>query len=64
VRELKGFERVTLAPGEHKTVTFTVNANDLGSYDPDMHWIVPTGIYDVWVAPDSGSGIQGAFEVR
>ena len=64
VRELKGFERVTLAPGEHKTVSFTVSANDLGSYDPDMHWIVPSGTYDVWVAPDSASGIQGTFEVR
>jgi len=64
VRELKGFERVTLAAGAHKTVEFTVNANDLGSYDPDMHWIVPTGTYDVWVAPDSASGVQGSFEVQ
>jgi beta-glucosidase len=64
VRELKGFERVTLAPGEHKTVEFTVKAKDLGSYDPAMHWIVPTGTYDVWVAPDSASGIQGTFEVK
>jgi beta-glucosidase len=64
VRELKGFERVTLPAGAHKTVEFTVNANDLGSYDPDMHWVVPTGAYDVWVAPDSASGIQGSFEVQ
>jgi beta-glucosidase len=64
VRELKGFERVTLAPGEHKTVEFSVRANDLGSYDPDMHWIVPRSTYDVWVAPDSASGIQGTFEVQ
>lgn len=64
VRELKGFERVTLAPGESKTVEFTVKANDLGSYDPAMHWIVPPGTYDVWVAPDSARGIQGTFEVK
>ena len=64
VRELKGFQRVTLQPGEHKTVEFTVKGNDLGSYDPGMHWIVPTGTYDVWVAPDSASGVQGAFEVE
>jgi beta-glucosidase len=64
VRELKGFQRVTLAPGEHKQVEFTVNANDLGSYDPQMHWIVPAGTYDVWVAPDSASGIPGTFEVK
>lgn len=64
VRELKGFQRVTLAPGEHKTVAFTVKANELGSYDPEMHWIVPSGTYDAWVAPDSASGVQGTFEVQ
>jgi beta-glucosidase len=63
-RELKGFQRVSLAAGENRTVEFTVKANDLGSYDPAMHWIVPSGTYDVWVAPDSASGVQGTFEVR
>jgi len=64
VRELKGFERVTLAPRERKTVNFTVRANDLGSYDPEMHWIVPSGTYDVWVAPDSAGGITATFVVQ
>jgi len=64
VRELKGFERVTLGPGEHKTVEFTINASHLGSYDPSMHWVVPSGTYDVWVAPNAASGIQGTFEVE
>jgi beta-glucosidase len=64
VRELKGFQRVTLAPGEHKTVEFTVQAHDLGSYDPEMHWIVPSGTYDVWVAPDAISGVGATFEVQ
>jgi len=64
VRELKGFERVTLRPGERKAVDFSVKANDLGSYDPQMHWAVNPGTYDVWVAPDSASGVQGTFEVK
>jgi beta-glucosidase len=64
VRELKGFQRVTLNAGERKKVEFTINANDLGSYDPEMHWILPSGTYDVWIAPDSASGVQGTFEVR
>jgi beta-glucosidase len=64
VRELKGFQRVTLAPGEHKNIEFTVQAHDLGSYDPDMHWVVPVGTYDAWVAPDSASGVAGTFEVQ
>jgi beta-glucosidase len=64
VRELKGFQRVALAPGERKRVEFTVEAQDLGSYDPEMHWIVPAGTYDVWVAPDAVSGVAATFEVR
>jgi len=64
VRELKGFQRITLGAGEHKTVEFTVKANDLGSYDPAMHWIVPAGTYDVWVAPDASSGVQATFAVK
>jgi beta-glucosidase len=63
VRELKGFSRVTLAPGEHKTVEFSVSANDLGSYDPSMKWIVPAGAYDVWIAPNAVEGIQGEFQI-
>jgi len=64
VRELKGFERVRLGPGESKTVSFSVQEHDLGSYDPEMHWIVPPGTYDVWVAPDSVTGIHGTFELK
>lgn len=63
VRELKGFSRVTLAPGEHKTVEFSVTANDLGSYDPSMKWIVPAGAYDVWIAPNAVEGVQGEFQI-
>ncbi|MGH9529801.1 MAG: glycoside hydrolase family 3 C-terminal domain-containing protein, partial [Terriglobales bacterium] len=63
VRELKGFQRVTLAPGERKTVEFNVNANDLGSYDPYMKWVMPPGTYDVWIAPNAEEGITGTFDV-
>jgi beta-glucosidase len=64
VRELKGFSRVTLAPGEQKRVEFAVSANDLGSYDTNMKWIVPPGTYDVWVSPSSAGGLHGTFEVK
>jgi len=29
-----------------------------------MHWVVNSGTYDVWVAPDSASGVAGTFEVK
>jgi beta-glucosidase len=63
VRELKAFTRVTLAPGQSQTVEFSVLANDVGSYDPAMKWIVPPGTYDVWVAPNAAEGIEGQFEM-
>jgi beta-glucosidase len=63
VRELKAFSRVTLAPGERKTVEFSVAASELGSYDPDMAWVVPAGTYDLWIAPNAVEGIQGEFQI-
>jgi beta-glucosidase len=63
VRELKAFQRVSLRPGEKKTVQFTLDAKDLGSYNADLHWVVPPGTYDVWIAPNAAEGLRGAFEV-
>jgi beta-glucosidase len=64
VRELKGFQRVTLQPGESKNVEFAVNARDLGSYNLNMKWVIPPGAFDVWVAPNAAAeGVAGTFEV-
>jgi len=63
VRELKGFQRITLRPGAKKTLAFAVNANDLGSYDTHMRWVIPPGTYDVWIAPNSAEGLRGTFQV-
>lgn len=63
VRELKGFRRLTLRPGEKKAVQFRVNGTELGSYDADLHWVVPAGTYDVWIAPNAAEGIQSSFRI-
>jgi len=63
VRELKGFQRITLKSGEKRIVEFTLNAKDLGSYDADLHWVVPPGTYDVWVAPNAAEGIHSSFQI-
>jgi beta-glucosidase len=64
VKELKGFTRVTLAPGEEKQVEFTVQAHDLGSYNTAMQWVVPEGTYDMWVGPSSAQGMEGSFQIE
>jgi beta-glucosidase len=63
IRELKGFQRITLKPGEKRTVEFTLNAKDLGSYDDDLHWVVPPGTYEVWIAPNAAEGVHATFQI-
>jgi beta-glucosidase len=63
VRELKGFQKIPLQPGESRAVTFTLSANDLGYYDTKGNWLVEPGKYQLWLAKDSASGQPTDFEV-
>jgi len=53
VMELRGFERVTLKPGEKKTVHFKITPIELQMLDRDMHWVVEPGAFDIMVGPSS-----------
>ena len=53
VMELEGFARVPLAPGESKTVTFTLGPGELRMLDRDMHWIVEPGVFRVMIGSSS-----------
>jgi beta-glucosidase len=53
VLELAGFERVTLAPGESRTVSFPVGYEQLAFYDRDMHRVVEPGAFDLLTGPSS-----------
>ena len=64
VQELKGFQRVTLAPGETRRVAFRLGPPDLGFYDSEMKWMVELGEFRVRVSNSSVGGLTGAFEVR
>lgn len=55
VKELKGFERIALEPGQTKTVTFIVDPAQLGFYNNDLEYVVEPGEFDVMVGPDSGN---------
>lgn len=63
VKELKGFQRVSLEPGERKQVPFAVPAAELGFHDQNMEYVVEPGSFKVWVGPDSVTGLEGEFEV-
>jgi len=53
VMELKAFQRITLKPGETKTVAFTITPDSLAMINTDMHKVVEPGIFDVMVGPSS-----------
>lgn len=63
VKELKRFTRVTLKPGEKKTVTFELPISELAFWNIDMKKTVEPGDFLLWVAPDSQSGEEITFKV-
>ncbi|HEY0320839.1 MAG TPA: glycoside hydrolase family 3 N-terminal domain-containing protein [Pyrinomonadaceae bacterium] len=63
VKELKGFERITLRPGEKRRVSFTLAPEQLGFYNREMRFVVEPGEFRVMVGTDSVSGLESNFEV-
>jgi len=63
VRELKGFQKLFLQPGETRTVSFSLSAKALGYYDARGDWLVEPGNLKVWIAPDSASGVPADFAI-
>jgi beta-glucosidase len=61
VRELKGFQKVELQPGESRRVTFTLTEEMLSFTRADGTKGVEPGRFQVWIAPDSTSGLCGDF---
>lgn len=64
VRELKGFERVSLQPGERRQVTFRLTPRELGFYNRQMKWVVEPGEFQVWVGNSSDADMTANFTVR
>jgi beta-glucosidase len=61
--ELKGFERITLQPGEERTVTFRLTVNDLAFYDLDMNRIAEPGSFTVYAGGSSTSVQEASFRL-
>ncbi len=64
VRRLRGFERVTLAAGETRTVTFTLDKSDFGFYDNRGKFAVEPGQIDVYAGNSSSADLKQSFTVR
>jgi beta-glucosidase len=64
VRQLKGFERVTLEPGAKRTVHFTLAKDELQFWSPiEKKWVVEPEQFDVWVGEDSTAKLHGEFRL-
>jgi len=65
VRQLKGFERITLGPGEKKTVHFTLGKDELSYWSGQTKsWIEEPEQFDVWVGGDSNASLHASFHVE
>jgi beta-glucosidase len=63
VKELKGFGRVWLEPGETKSMKFAIEASQLAVLDNTFTPQIEPGKFRVWVGPHSAEGLESEFEI-
>ena len=63
VRRLRDFARVTLRPGEHRTLSFTLDRDDFGFYDNRGNFVVEPGRIDVYAGDSSTATLTKSFTV-
>ena len=64
IRELRGFERVALNPGETKTVHFVIGKNELTYWSEARRaWVEEPEEFDVWIGNNSNASLHGRFRV-
>ena len=64
VRRLRGFERMTLNPGETRSVTFTLDKSDFGFFDNRGKLVVEPGQIDVYAGNSSSADLTQSFTVQ
>ena len=63
IKELKGFQRVRLKPGESRSVSFDLKASDLAFYGQDMQLITEPGEFYVWIGGSSDADLRAEFTI-
>lgn len=63
VRELKGFQRIRLEPGQSRTVRFALPTDALAFYGRDMQRRIEAGAFHVWIGGSSATTLRAGFEL-
>lgn len=63
VKELKGFNKIMLQPGEKKEVTFVIHPDDLSFLDGNLHRTVEPGMFEVFAGTNSSELQEAAFKL-
>jgi len=63
VKELKGFQKISLKPGESKEVTFTIKEDDLKFYNSALKYVAEPGDFKIFVGPNSRDCKESAFKL-
>nr|WP_321354247.1 beta-glucosidase BglX [uncultured Draconibacterium sp.] len=63
IKELKGFKKINLKPGNVKTVNFELKADDLQFFNGEKYIIEPGDFY-IWIGPNSDEGLQDTFVLK
>jgi beta-glucosidase len=63
VKELKGFQRLKLKPGESRTVEFVIGPDNIAFYGRDMKLMNEPGDFHVWIGGSSEAELRAEFTV-
>ncbi|MEP7108490.1 MAG: beta-glucosidase BglX [Ferruginibacter sp.] len=64
VRELKGFKKIALDPGQKQEVMFTIKAKELSFHNQAMKEVTEPGKFKVWIGGNASEGLEAAFELK
>ena len=63
VKELKGFQKISLKPGESKEVTFTISTEDLKFYNAELQFVAEPGDFQVFIGTNSRDVKSAEFKL-
>jgi beta-glucosidase len=63
VKELKGFRRINLKPGERERISFSLHTDELAFYDRNMNLVTEPGRFHVWIGGSSDAELWADFEI-